>query len=309
MCFISETEICQNLSWDNAISALHQGHLGDRPVGGQFFAGDAQFGLFSRGVILPGYGAGIKLASIYPENVLKSPPLPAEHAAFVVFDALTQEITAILDGPAITRYKTAADSALAAKFLSREDSKVLLVIGAGPIAQALAHAYLHVRPTLEKIILWNRSPQKLGPLITSLQDTGREVSLASDLDSAVRQADIITSATSAIAPLIEGRWVQPGTHIDLVGGFREDMQEADASVMQKARIFVDDREAALRSGDLFIPLRDGYISQEHIDDDLFGLCQTENIQRRKEDITVFKNAGGAHLDLLISQEVIRNLSL
>jgi len=308
MRFISESEICQQLQWDSAITALYEGHQGARPAGDQFFVGDAQFGLFSRGVILPGYGAGIKLASIYPANALRSPALPAEHAAFVVFDEETKAVSAILDGPAITRFKTAADSALAAKFLSREDSKVLLVLGAGPIALALAQAWLHVRPSIQSVILWNRSPEKLKPLAASLHATGVEVEIAQNLESAVRRANVITSATSTTTPLIQGRWVQPGTHIDLVGSYRPDMQEADVELMQKARIFVDDRTSALGSGDLFIPLKSGEIKEDKVEADLFDICKTDKKFRGQDDITVFKNAGGAHLDLIVSQLVIRKLA-
>jgi len=304
MRFISESEICRCLNWERAIAALHQGHLGARPAGDQFFIGDAQFGLFSRGVVLPGYGAGIKLASIFPDNAHISPPLPTEHAAFVVFDEQTKAVSAILDGPSVTRFKTAADSALAGSFLSREDSEVLLVMGAGPIAQALTQAWLHTRPSINKVILWNRTPEKLTPFAALLRQQDIAVEITRSLESAIQQADIITSATSSTSPLILGRWVKPGTHVDLVGGYRSDMQEADTELMLKARLFVDDRSAALRSGDFAIPLQQGDITEERIEADLFDICKTERVHRYREEVTLFKNAGGAHLDLIISQKII-----
>jgi len=304
MQFISAQDINATLSWKTAIEALERGHQGARPLGDQYFIGDATFGLFSRGVILPGYGAGIKLASIYPQNVQAQPPLPAEHAAFVVFDQTTKAVTAILDGPAITCFKTAADSALASQYLSRPDSYTLLVIGAGPVARALVQAHLQVRPGISEVLLWNRSAEKLYPLLDSLQQQGINASIAPDLATAVSRADIISTATSATSPVIKGRWVKPGTHIDLVGGYRPDMQEADSALLQKARIFVDDRAAALLSGDIAIPLQSGEISEQQIEADLFELCQGSDHQRTDGDITVYKNAGGAHLDLMMSQCVI-----
>lgn len=307
MRFISAQEISSILTWKNAIQALHQAHMGERPSGDHYFVGDTGFGLFSRGVILPGYGAGIKLASIYPQNLYREPPLPAEHAAFVVFDEKSKAVSALLDGPAITRYKTAADSALAAQLLSREDSQVLLVAGAGPIAQSLTQAYLYIRPSIREVILWNRTSAKLQPFCRALCDQGINATISTCIESSISRADIITSATSAESPFIRGEWIRPGTHVDLVGGYRQNMQEADEHLMQKARIFVDDMDSALQSGDLFIPLSRGDISQQRIEDDLFSLCQRQVFNRSYQDITVFKNAGGAHQDLAISQYVINHL--
>ena len=145
-----------------------------------------------------------------------------------MIDQTTKAIAAVLDGPAVTACKTAADSALAARRLSREDSGVLLVLGSGPVARALTEAYLHIRPSIQRVLLWNRSPRKLERARADVEARGIEVAIVGDLDGAVARADIISTATSASVPLIHGRLVRPGTHIDLVGGFRPDMQEADS---------------------------------------------------------------------------------
>jgi hypothetical protein len=137
---------------------------------------------------------------------------------------------------------------------------------------------------------------------------GIEVAIVGDLDDAVARADIISTATSASAPLIHGRLVRPGTHIDLVGGFRPDMQEADNELLGKARIFVDDRQSAAMAGDIFIPLQAGAIDEARIEGDLFDLSQRPAFQRGPDEITVYKNAGGAHLDLVVSQYVIARLT-
>lgn len=258
-------------------------------------------------MILPGAGAGIKLASIYPANAKATPPLPTEHAAFMVIDQTTKAIAAVLDGPAITSIKTAADSVLAARRLSREDSEVLLVLGAGPVARSLTDAYLHIRPSIRQVLLWNRSPEKLQEACTDLQRRGLAATIVQDLNEAVARADIISSATSSSAPLILGRHLRPGTHVDLVGGFRPDMQEADNVLLGKARIFVDDRQSAAVAGDILIPLEAGAISDAQIEGDLFDLNQLLTFERGEEDITVYKNAGGAHLDLIVSLFVIRRL--
>lgn len=308
MQIISASDINSVMGWDALLEALYYAHLGPRPTGGSFFLGDADFGLLSRGVILPGSGAGLKLASMCAGNSRAQPPRPVEDAAFVVIDETTKAIQAVLDGPEITRWKTAADSVVAAKKLSREDSRVLLVLGGGPVSRSLIDAYLHIRPAINKVLLWNRTPSKLSETCRELRGSGVQVHIVEELSGAVREADIISAATSSMEPLIEGWNVKPGTHVDLVGGYRQDMQEADIDLMRRSRIFVDDRSTAYVSGDIHIPLTVGAISEKQIEGDLYELCQNEGFSRASDDITVYKNAGGAHFDLVVSQFVISRLA-
>lgn len=309
MQIISAQQIQSVLDWPGVLDALHRGHAGARPSGGSYFIGDSSFGLFSRGVILPGRGAGIKIASIHPANCSAVPPLPSEQAAFLVLDERTKGLVAMLDGPEITRWKTAADSALAARMLCREHSEVLLVLGGGPVARWLTDAYLHIRPSIREVLLWNRTQSRLEAARSALEARNVRVRLVDDLDAAVARADIITAATSASTPVIRGACVRPGTHVDLVGGYRADMQEADCDVFRGARIFVDDRQNAVQSGDIQIPLQAGVIRERDIEGDLFDLCRMTAFRRSAEDRTVYKNAGGAHLDLIVSQYVVEQLKL
>lgn len=308
MHFISAEIIKSLLNWDEVLYAMHTAHLGPRPVGDSFFLGDAEFGLLGRGVILPGSGAGLKIASICPANSRATPPRPVENAAYVVIDEENKSISAILDGPEISRWKTPADSVLAGRKLSREDSSVLLVLGAGPIAKSLLEAYLHIRPSIREVLLWNRTSEKLHETHALLTSRGINAQIVPELNSAVSRADIIASATSSQTPLIYGKFVKPGTHIDLLGGYRPDMQEADSSALANARIFVDYRTTAMDSGDILIPLQSGVISRDQIEGDLHDLCQDSSFLRYQDDITVYKNAGGAHLDLIVSQYVLKKLS-
>ncbi|WP_322062921.1 ornithine cyclodeaminase [Paraburkholderia sp. J63] len=307
MQIISAQQIQSVLDWDGVLDALYRGHSGSRPTGDSYFIGDSSFGLFSRGVILPGKGAGVKIASIHPANGAADPPLPTEQAAFLVLDERTKGLVALLDGPEITRWKTAADSALAAQRLSSEYSEVLLVLGAGPVARSLTDAYLHIRPSIREVLLWNRTPSKLETARGALEARHVRVRIVEDLDAAVASADIIVAATSATTPLILGKYVRPGTHVDLVGGYRPDMQEADCDVFRGARIFVDDRQNASGAGDIQIPMRAGVIGESDIEGDLFDLCRMQAFHRSAGDRTVYKNAGGAHLDLIVSQYVVEQL--
>ncbi|MEB2543765.1 ornithine cyclodeaminase family protein [Burkholderia cenocepacia] len=307
MQIISAQQIRSVLDWSGVLDALHRGHAGARPVGDSYFIGDSGFGLFSRGVILPGRGAGVKIASIHPANAAAVPPLPSEQAAFLVLDERTKGLVAMLDGPEITRWKTAADSALAARMLSSEHSEVLLVLGAGPVARSLTDAYLHIRPAIREVLLWNRTPSKLEAARAALDARNIRARIVEDLDAAVARADIITAATSTSTPVIRGECVRPGTHVDLVGGYRPDMQEADCEVFRGARIFVDDRQNAAQSGDIQISMLAGVIRESDIEGDLFDLCRMPVFERSVGDRTVYKNAGGAHLDLIVSQYVIEQL--
>jgi len=307
MQFISAQSIHSLLDWDGVLNAIHTAHLGPRPMGDSFFLGDTEYGLLSRGVILPGNGVGLKIASMCPANSNATPPRPVEDAAFVVIDEQTKAVSAILNGPAISVWKTPGDSVVAARRLSREDSAVLLVLGAGPIAKALVEAYLHIRPSIRQVLLWNRTAAKLNDVRALLQSRGIDAQIVEDLNAAVGRADIITSATSSSTPLILGAYVKAGTHIDLLGGYRPDMQEADANALANARIFVDDRTNAAVSGDIQIPLAAGVITPEQIEGDLYDLCQDTEFVRAPEEVTVYKNAGGAHFDLVVSQCVISRL--
>lgn len=292
------------MTWDLAIQAILDGHKGARPLLGDLFVSDGPFSVFGRATILPERGAGVKVAAIYPPNAGKSPPRPAESAIFVVIDQASRAIAGILDGPEITRWKTAADSALGSKILSRPDSETLLVLGSGPIAAALAEAHLSVRPSIRRLMLWNRTPEKLAALASGMARPGLEVEIAASLQDALPLADIVSSATGATAPLVQGHLLRPGCHVDLVGSFQREMREADDAVLQRASIYVDNTETAIdNTGDIWQPLDQKKIARSDIHGDLFDLVSGA-AQPERKDITVYKNAGGAHFDLLLSLAVL-----
>jgi ornithine cyclodeaminase len=201
---------------------------------------------------------------------------------------------AVIDGTAMTYRKTAADSALGARLLAGEGRAHLVMVGAGGLAPYLVAAHRAARPSLARISVWNRSGDKARALAAQI---GAEA--VTDLEAAVRQADIICCATNATEPLIKGAWLKPGAHLDLVGSFTPDMRECDDDTVRRARLFVDSRLFAIdQPGDLGDPIRRGIIGRERIEADLFDLCRHGPARpRRPEDITLFKNGGGAHLDL------------
>lgn len=245
-----------------------------------------------------GLGVGAKLVTVFPENNRHG--LPSVQGLYLLFDAGDGRPKACLDGTALTLWKTAADSALGARFLARPDAGVLLMVGAGAMAPHLIRAHLAVRPSIGTVRIWNRTPERAARLAETLAAEGLPVTTAADLETAVRGADIVSCATLAAAPLIRGDWLRPGIHLDLVGAFTSDMREADDAAVKRARIFVDSRLTAVHAiGELAIPLREGSISETDILADHFELCRGCHPGRESAtDITLFKNGGGGHLDLM-----------
>ncbi len=244
----------------------------------------------------PDESIGVKLVTVFPGNLDRG--LPSVQAVYVLFDGADGRPRAILDGTALTYRKTAADSALGSRFLSRPDASTLLMVGSGGLAPHLIAAHRAVRPGIERVLVWNRTTDRAEQLAAGI--TGAVVEVVDDLPQAVARADVISTATMAPQPLVRGGWLRAGTHLDLVGAFRPDTREVDDEVVRRASIYVDSRLAALEEcGDLVIPLRSGVITLEDIRGDLFGLCRGEVEGRRHpEEITLFENGGGGHLDLM-----------
>jgi ornithine cyclodeaminase/alanine dehydrogenase-like protein (mu-crystallin family) len=245
---------------------------------------------------------GAKLVSVFPAN---APPRASIATVYVLFDGGTGAPVATIHGAQFTLRKTAADSGLGASFLARHDATTLLMVGAGNQAPHQIRAHCAIRPSLRRVAIWNRSAEKARRLADTIVLDGVAISAIGDLEAAARTADIICSATSTTAPLLHGAWLKPGTHVDLVGGFTNDMREADDATLARASVFVDSRWNTLGlCGDISGPIASGVIGADDIAADLFELCAGGHPGRRSDDeITVFKNAGGGHLDLMMARFV------
>jgi alanine dehydrogenase len=263
---------------------------------GRLFVSMPAFGLDSGGVI--------KLATVFPEN--SAVGLPTVQAAIVVF-ASNGTPTALLDGTTVTRLRTAAASALASQYLSRADSSRLLVVGTGALAPFMAFGHCSVRP-IRRICVWGRNRERaaatlatIGTLISAV-----ELALVDSLDTAVPAADIVTCATSARLPVLQGRLLSQGSFVDLVGSFSPTDREADDDVVLKSRIFVDTREGALvEAGDLIEPLNRGIINSDHIAGTLTDLVLGRIKGRIDErEITLFKSVGTAIEDFAAAQMIV-----
>ena len=229
--------------------------------------------------------------------------LPGLHASYVLHHGLTGVPLALIDGDQITTRRTAAASALAASYLARADASRLLIVGAGQIAALLADAFRAVRP-IEQVAVWARSPAQAERLVGSLQARGIPASTAGSLEAAVRQADIVSCATLATQPVIEGRWLQPGSHLDLIGSFTPAMREADDDCFVGASLFVDTEEAFEKSGDLLGPMQRGVLRASDLCGTLATLSRGEAPGRRTAaERTVFKAVGTALEDLAAAIQV------
>jgi alanine dehydrogenase len=260
-------------------------------------------------LILPawqfGRHQGIKLVSVFPGNEAKG--LASVQGLYVLFDGANGVPIAAIDGAAITLRKTAANSALAATYLARRDAATLLMLGAGAMALPLIEAHCAVRQ-IRRVLVWNRTPARAEAVAAKVNLPGVTARASTDLAGAVAESDIISAATMSTTPLIEGRWLKPGHHLDLVGGFREEMREADDEVVRRSRIFVDARfTAAAHAGDICQPLASGLIADSDITD-TFQLARGERPGRRDDgEITLFKSGGGGHEDLGTAQHLLAKI--
>lgn len=247
-----------------------------------------------------------KLVGVFPGNVTRDPPEPSVQGLVALFDANSGKPLMTGDGAALTFRKTAADSALGADYLARKDARTLLVVGAGGLAPHVAEAHLAVRPSITRILIWNRNHAKAQALAGTLSHLSAPVSAVRDLDAAVPEADVISCVTMAKSPLVKGALLKPGAHVDLVGAYMPDMRESDDDVARRAgQIFVDTRVNCEGSGDVGGPLAAGIIARDGIVADLFDLAAGRHPGRTAGDqITMYKNVGGGHLDLFTAQHLL-----
>lgn len=308
MRWITADELRTALDLASLIDALEAGHGGNRPELMEDLIGSEKSRYLIRSAHDGAAFVGSKLITIVPDNPRKR-SMPSVQAVIVLFDAESGVPVVTLDATELTYWKTAADSALGARFLSRNDARVLVILGAGGLVPWLVKGHLLARPKIEKVLIWNRTGERAYECAQKLEYENITAQAIDDLEEAVLQGDIISTATMAYQPILQGAWLKPGAHVDLVGSFSPDTREADDETLRRGRLFVDCRESAMGGvGDILIPLEAGIISASDIEGDLYDLVG-ENISGRcnEEEITIFKNAGGAHLDMMIASALMRRL--
>ncbi|OAN96160.1 ornithine cyclodeaminase family protein [Sulfitobacter geojensis] len=290
------TEGEANLDWIGLTDALASGHTLPKAEIGDTFLYRGKDTLLSRAAWIDGLGIAVKSATIFPDNPAKD--MPMVNGGLNLYADGDGTLEAIVDFHLVTKWKTAGDSLLAARRLARPDSRNILIVGAGNQGRALHAAYSAAFPDAT-FTLWNRSPANAEKMAGELPN----ITVVQDLETAVTEADIITSATMSTDPLIKGAWLRPGQHLDLIGAYRPDMREVDDEAIQRARVFVDSFDTTIgHIGEINIPLEAGTISRDHLIADYYELDAFK--RQSADDITLFKNGGGAHLDLMTSRYIL-----
>jgi len=267
--------------------------------------GEADATLLLMPAWVPGETLGVKIVNVIPGNGARG--LPSVASVYLLSDARTGELLALLDGGELTARRTAAASALAASYLARPDASHLLIVGTGRLALNMAAAHASVRP-IRRVSVWGRRGERARAVADEVgEQLGIEAAAVVDLEAAVRQAHIVSTVTLATEALVQGVWLQPGTHLDLVGAFRPDMRECDDEAVRRASVFVDTRNGACaEGGDIVQALASGALTREGVRADLVDLARgTHSGRSSAAEITLFKSVGAALEDLAAARLVWR----
>jgi ornithine cyclodeaminase/alanine dehydrogenase-like protein (mu-crystallin family) len=256
-------------------------------------------------LLMPAWGEGllgIKIVNAFPGNGALG--LPAVHGVYVLQDGATGAPLAIIDGTRLTLWRTAAVSALGARYLARADARRLTMIGAGALAPFLARAHAAVRP-IREIVVWNHRPEGARALAARLAQEGFAARAEEDLEAAVKGADVVSAATLSTAPLIRGAWLKPGQHVDLVGAFNMSMREADDLALQRSRVFVDTPAGLSEGGDVARAIASGALPKSAVIADLAALAKGAPGRGGDGELTVFKSVGASIEDLATAMLIWR----
>ncbi|MEA5159704.1 ornithine cyclodeaminase [Cereibacter johrii] len=284
-----------HLSWDGLTTALTQGHKLPRAEVADIFLYRGKDTVLSRAAWIDGLGQLVKTATIFPGNGAVGKP--TVNGAVTLYSDRDGTLEALVDFHLVTKWKTAGDSLLAAKTLARRDSREILLVGAGHVARSMIEAYGSHFPDA-RFTVWNRSADKARAM------EGPRVRATEDLEAAVRAADIICTATMSQVPVVKGEWLKPGTHLDLIGAYRPDMREVDDEALRRATVFVDSRKTTIgHIGEIQDPLDRGILTEADIRADYYDLASGLYARRSDEEITLAKNGGGAHLDLMTASYI------
>ena len=287
-----------HLTWQGLMDALRDGHRLPKAEIGDTLLYRGEDTLLSRAAWIDGVGSAVKTANIFPGNPANGKPLIL--GAVNVYSDIDGGLLALVDFELVTKWKTAGGSLLGAAQLARKDSETILIVGAGAVGHSLREAYGALFPNA-RFQIWNRTLAKAETF--AAEYPGTEV--APNLETAVRGADIVTSATMVTDPILNGEWFHPGQHIDIIGAYRPDMREVNDEAMRRSAIHVDSRGTTIgHIGEIQDPIDRGVITEADILSDFYDLEAGKMTRRSDDEITLFKNGGGAHLDLMTSRYIL-----
>ena len=241
-------------------------------------------------------GVGVKLVTLTPSNPERGAPFI--HATYVLFDAETQAPRALFDGAAITALRTGAVSGLATRYLARDDSRRLVIFGAGVQARSHLEAMRAVRP-IEELVVISRTPGRVEALVREAVALGLDARVGEPSDAA--SADLVCTCTTSPEPVLGGSLLGPGAHVNAVGAYTHAMREVDTEGVRRAKVVVETREAAMaEAGDLLIAIGEGVIGPDHIVADLAEIVRGASVRTSDQDVTLFKSVGVAFEDLVVA---------
>lgn len=310
MRFIDTDQTRDALSFDAVIPALRDAFRDGATVPPRHVHAIQSGNAHGTSLIMPAWSDrgyfGVKIINIFPENTHQG--LPGLHATYNLYSATTGVPIAQVDGDVVTAYRTAGAAALGADYLARADADTLLIVGSGRIAGLVAQAMRSVRP-IRRVLVWNVRAPGAEKLAGQLRGQGFDAQAAGDLEDATRQADIISCATLSTVPLIQGAWLRPGAHLDLIGSFTPAMRETDTACFDGTAVYVDTDEAPTKSGDLLSAFDAGVLTPAGIRGNLHQLAAGQVPGRRDDgEITVFKAVGSALEDLTLATLVYESVN-
>ncbi len=248
---------------------------------------------------------GVKVVTVSPYNGQFD--LPGIQGVYTLIKAKNGLVAAQIDAKVLTVKRTAATSALASSFLSRTDSSTLFMVGTGALSPELIRAHCSVRP-IKEVMVWGRNHDRAQAICDGLSLDRVTCKPVDSIEASMARADIISVATLSQEPLVFGKWMKAGQHLDLVGAYRPDIREADDEAIRIASVFIDHEGATRETGDVVIPLANGSITRQDIKADLFELCNGSKAGRaNNEEITWFKSVGHALEDLAGALYIINKL--
>ncbi len=313
MRIIDAGQVERALAFPALIAALEQGFRQDFGMPQrQVFALAPDSASHDGFAVLPAWNEdviGLKAFTYFPDN--GSAGYPTLHSQILLFSRAHGVPLALIDGTSVTYWRTAAVSALAARYLARADSASLLLLGTGQLAAPLVAAHL-AEHRLQQVFLWGRRPDAVAALQARLENQHPQVRFEAvgDLAACAARADIIVSATGSATPLLQGAWLTPGCHVDLLGNHSPDRRECDSALVQRSAVYVDSRQNVLNeAGELLIPIREGVFGADAVRGELAELCRgTVPARQSAEQITLFKSVGTALSDLIAAHLVLKQLS-
>ena len=251
-----------------------------------------------------GNDIGVKVVTVNPNNGKYD--LPSIQGTYLYMDGHKGMIRAILDAKALTAKRTAAASALAAYYLAKKDASSMLMLGTGALSINLIKAHTSIRP-IKKVFVWGRNFNKAKLIAAQFNQRNIEVIAIENYVETISNVDIVSCATLSKEPLVFGKILKEGQHLDLVGAYKKDMREADDEAVLRSSVFIDTFQGGLKeSGDIVIPLKKEILNEADIKADLFGLCSGSHKGRQSvSEITFFKSVGHASEDLIAARYYYR----